>query len=326
MKFSKNLLTSAVTASVVALSGVQVANAEIELGSGMNVTGFLDMSFVYTDADGSPSERVFGVDQFEMDFSYTGSDGVSAMVNIEYGESGDDSGADETFVEEAYIAKQMSDQFSVKAGRFLSYSGWETEEPTGLFQYSAVGEDVGGNSYGGEFYGGYQQGVSAYFAGEKVDFMASFVNDAFNGVENDASTVGTEIGVAVHPSDALTAKLFYITNDDSNKYNFWTSYVVSNYTFALEYNMSDNADDSEADGYLLMANYAADSFGFTVRYHAWSKDDAAGNSMVDTSGITLAPSFAIGDNLLIVAEYRMDTDDVADADTNSFALEALFTF
>jgi hypothetical protein len=156
--------------------------------------------------------------------------------------------------------------------------------------------------------------------------MASFVNDAFNGVENDASTVGTEIGVALHPSDAFTAKLFYITNDDSNKYNFWTSYAVSNYTFALEYSMSDNADDSEADGYLLMANYAADSFGFTVRYHAWSKDDAAGNGMVDTSAITLAPSFAIGDNLLIVAEYRMDTDDLADADSNSFALEALFTF
>ena len=161
----KNLIAGAIAAGLA-----PAAYADIELGSGLSVTGFIDMSYTNVDVDGAPGTmRSSGIDQFETDFLYSGSNGVSAQVDIEYGVSGDD----DTFVEQAFITKAFSDKFSVKAGRFLSYSGWEAEEPTGLFQYSGTG-------YAPYFYGWYQQGVSAYYDGDKVDFMASVVNSAFD--------------------------------------------------------------------------------------------------------------------------------------------------
>ena len=45
----------------------------------------------------------------------------------------------------------------------------------------------------------------------------------------------------------------------------------------------------------------------------------------DGSAITLAPSYAVGDNLLLVTEYRMDSSDT-NGDSDAFAIEALFTF
>ena len=75
-----------------------------------------------------------------------------------------------------------------------------------------------------------------------------------------------------------------------------------------------------------MGNYAVGDFGFTVRYHAYEIEGPVGPAITEMSGITFAPSYAVGDNLLLVAEYRMDEDDVSNIDTNTFALEALFTF
>ena len=329
MNFAKKLLASSVAASVLAVSAIPAANAEIELGEGLSVGGFVDMSFNYIDTDGADSaEKVFGVDQVETDFFYKGSNGVSAQVDIEYGEGeGEDGGR--TFVEQAFVTKQINDQFSVKAGRFLSYSGWEAEEPTGLFQYSGTG-------YAPAFYGYYQQGASAYYDGGMVDFSVSIVNSLVDPVDDDTSALGTELGIALQPMEGLTAKLFYLTESDTDKVNFWTSYEVAGWTFALEYNTADYADGfkfdpadaytvADADGYLLMANYATGDFGVTVRYHDWSADDAAGTTVLENSAITLAPSYAIGDNLLVIAEYRMD-DNGAMADTDTFTIEVLFSF
>ncbi|MCR6653276.1 MAG: porin [Cellvibrionaceae bacterium] len=326
MKFNRKLLATSIAASMIAAASVPAAYAEIELGEGLSVSGFLDMSYVYSDADGVDStDKTFGIDQFEMDFFYAGSDGVSAQVDIEYGESGTGNGEDETFVEQAFITKKFNDQFSVKAGRFLSNSGWETEEPTGLYQYSGTG-------YGQYFYGGYQQGVSASYDVGAFQLMASVVNSAFDPVERDTTTLATELGVAISPVEGLTAKLFYIQDEETDLINFWTSYAVSSFTFAFEYNVGDYGDtlgleDVDGDGYLLMANYAVGNFGITVRYHDYSIEGSdAGQTITldENSAITISPSYKVGDNLLLVAEYRMD--EFGDQDVNTFALEALFTF
>lgn len=332
MKFTRKTLAGAIAAaSVVAATAVPSAYAEIKLAEGLNVSGFLDMSYSYVDADWAEgTDKQFGIDQFEMNFFYTGSDGVSAQVDIEYGESGTGEGEDETFVEQAFITKQFNDRFSIKAGRFLSYSGWETEEPTGLYQYSSTG-------YGSFFYGGYQQGISAYYDAGVFQIMASVVNSAFGPIERDTTSLGTELGLAITPVEGWTAKLFYIQDEETDLINFWTSYQVSNFTFAAEYNVGDYgdnfpindtfADNVDGDGYLLMANYAMGDFGITLRYHDYSiEGEIAGAETVfiENSAFTISPSYKVSDNLLLVAEYRMD--EFGDEDVNTFALEALFTF
>ncbi len=331
MKTTKKLLASAVAASLVTAATVP-AHADIELGEGLSVTGFIDMSFYSVDDDATDeTSHDFGIDQVETDFLYTGKDGVTAQVDIEY--SQDESGDETTFVEQAFITKDFGGGLSVTAGRFLSYTGWETEEPTGLYQYSATG-------YGGAFYGGYQQGVSAYYDTESVDFMFSVVNDAFNPNESDNEHLAIEAGVALSPAEGVTAKLFYVSDDEIDLINLWASYEVSGWTFAAEYNIADYGDAGtdlsealgleaalvaeEADGYLLMANYAWSDFGITARYHDWSTEDTAGATNHENSAITLAPSYAVSDNLLLVAEIRLDETD--DEDSTAIALEALFTF
>jgi hypothetical protein len=323
----KKCLIAGVAAAVTAAIA-PVASAEIALGEGLSVTGFVDMSYTSVDVDGAEGGKfnAFGIDQVETDFLYSGSNGVSAQVDIEFGEDMSDlTGEDHTFVEQAFITKQFNDQFSMKVGRFLSYSGWETEEPTGLFQYSGVG-------YAPYFYGYYQQGVSASYKTEKFAVMGSVVTDVFGyaggAIESDTDDLGYELGVAVMPIEGLTAKLFYMSDKktDRDVFNFWTSYAVGGFTFAGEYNDGDYGDDGKGDGFLLMGNYAMGAFGVTLRYHDWDIKDDLGVSESKVTGFTLSPSYKVGNNLLLVAELRKDDVKSGGGDVTSFALEALFTF
>lgn len=319
---SKKIIAGMVAALAAGVVSVPSSAAGIELGEGLSVTGFLDMSFTSYNPDGASTSNGFGIDQFETDFLYAGSHGVSAQVDIEYGENASDIiPGDDTFVEQAFVTKAFSDQFSVKVGRFLSYSGWETEEPTGLFQYSGTG-------YAPSFYGYYQQGVSAYYNGGKFALMGSLVTDVFayadGPIERNAKKPGYEVGLAIMPVEGFTAKAFYMSDDktDRDVLNVWASYSMHGFTFAGEYNDADYGAAGDGSGYLLMANYAKGPAGITVRYHDF--DDDARN-IHNASAITISPSYKVGDNLLLVGEFRMDESD-GNPDSNQFAFEMLFSF
>ena len=331
MKLNKTLGLAAASGLIASASFVPAANAQIELGEGFSATGFLDMSYFYSDVDGdTESDISFGIDQFEIDFMWAGNNGISAQVDVEYGTFSNDADGDEdteedvTFVEQAFVTKQMGDKFSVKAGRFLSYTGWETEEPTGLYQFSGAG-------YAGLFYGGYQQGISGMFDSDVVDVMFSFVNDAFDPANYDRESVEIEAGIAISPSELFTAKLFYTMDDgnDTDIINFWASVTPGNWTFAFEYNVADYDSAGEADGGLLMANVAVGNWGFTGRYSTFTLEDDLGNIIQENDAITLAAFVSASDNLTVVAEIRQDSDNFggpSDVDSTTAALEFLFTF
>jgi hypothetical protein len=309
MNFKKNLIAGAIAAGMV-----PAAHAEIELGSGFSVSGFLDMSYFNLDVDGADgTEKSLGIDQFETDFLFEGSNGISAEVDIEYGGT---STTPETFVEQAFVTKSFSDKFSLKAGRFLSYTGWETEEPTGLFQYSFAG-------YQPYFYGYYQQGVSALYDFGSVQLMGSVVNSAFDPSDYN-SDPDVEVGIGISPGENFTAKLFLIDEGEDSYANLWASYKVGKVTLAAEYVDRDIDTGGDGDGYLAMFNWASDIVGFTVRYVDYSIEDTL--APIETSSLTLSPSFKIGDKLLIVTEYRMDEYDAGGIDNNTAAVEALFMF
>ncbi|MCF2947946.1 porin [Paraglaciecola aquimarina] len=282
----------------------------------LTVGGFIDMSYVSTDYDGASSESVSGVDQVEFNIGYDFGNKLTATVDVEYKNSTD--GAN---VEQAYLSYAVSDNLSIKAGRFLSYSGWETEEPTGLFQYSGTG-------YAKYFYGYYQQGVSALYSGEKFAVAVSVVNDLAGPQSTDTEHPGIETMVAFMPTENFTVKGFYSVDGDTTMLNTWAAYSVDSLTLAAEYNSSEDTAGagSEADGYLLMANYGFESgLALTVRYHAFEVEDSVGTLLEDASAITISPSYAINDNLLIVTEYRMNSDEIF-GDSDMIAVEALVTF
>jgi hypothetical protein len=280
----------------------------------LSVSGFIDMSYLSIDADGAGSTHDSGIDQVELNFAYDFGNKLTATVDVEY-----QNAAEGVDIEQAFISYAISDNVSIKAGRFLSYSGWETEEPTGLFQYSGTG-------YAQYFYGYYQQGVSALYSGDKFSVAVSVVNDLAGPQATDTEHPGIETMVAFMPTENFTVKGFYSVDGDTKMLNTWAAYSADALTLAVEYNSSEDTAfaGSEADGFLLMANYAFESFGLTARYHDYEVEDAAGASFEDASGITISPSFSVNDNLLMVFEYRMD--EINDEDVNYLAVEALITF
>lgn len=322
---------SCIAAGIVMAAPVAQADG-FQLSEKLSVTGFIDMSLSKTDPDDGDSTTSSGLDQFEIDFLYDFGEGLTAQVDLEYQDNGS---GEEVDIEQAFISYAVNDALSVKAGRFLSYSGWETEEPTGLFQYSGTG-------YAAYFYGGYQQGVSAKYATSMFDVALSVVNDLgdLEGEARDSEDPGAELMLALHPVEGWTLKAFYMTDEldgtdeDTDLINVWTSYAIGDLTLAAEYNMSENAPaavgfagvGAEADGMLLMANYAWGKFGLTLRYHEWEVETDSGATAEEISGFTISPSYAVSDNLLIVTEYRMDDDDLNGGSTDSFAIEALVTF
>jgi hypothetical protein len=314
-----------------ALSMISAADAEIKINDMLTIGGFVDMSYVNMDPDTGADSTTATLDQFELNLMFDLTDKLSATVDLE-AQSDKVAGTDNEYttdVEQAYFTYALSDTFSMKAGRFLSYMGWETEDPTGLFQYSGAG-------YGGLFYGGYQQGVSALYSGGLFDVGLSVVDDIFQttGVSGNAENLAVEVMVAVYPSESLTFKGFFITDEDragttdTDIFNFWGSYAIGGFTFAAEYSMNDKdgATKSEADGFLLMGNYAWDKYGITLRYHGWETEDATGAKTLERSGFTIAPSMAVNDYLLLVAEYRTEDFDLGGVDYDQFALEALISF
>ncbi len=313
----RTLLSLALAAAVSA----PMANADdgFQLSEKLSVTGFIDMSWVYMDTDAG-SDQGAGLDQFEIDLLYKFDSKFSAQVDLEHKDDGDD-----VDLEQAFLTYQVNDAVSIKAGRFLSYSGWETEEPTGLFQYSGTG-------YAPIFYGYYQQGVSAMYKGNGFALAASVINDLDNPEATDSERPAYELMAAFMPSDSVTVKAFYSSdkldgaNVDKEKFNIWGSYAEGPLTLAVELNTAENSymAGTESDGYLLMGNYDFGSFGLTVRYHAWETEDSTGSTIIDADGITISPSVAISDNLLMVFEYRMD--DVNGVDVDTLAVEALVTF
>ncbi|WP_293746302.1 porin [uncultured Paraglaciecola sp.] len=300
-------------AAALLLGTITAAQAELSADN-LSVSGFIDMSYLSIGVDGAGSTHDSGIDQVELNFAYDFGNKLTATVDVEY-----QNAAEGVDVEQAFISYAISDNFSIKAGRFLSYSGWETEEPTGLFQYSGTG-------YAQYFYGYYQQGVSALYSGDKFAVAVSVVNDLAGPQSTDTEHPGIETMVAFMPTENFTVKGFYSVDGDTKMINTWAAYSADALTLAVEYNSSEDTAfaGSEADGFLLMANYAFDSFGLTARYHDYEVEDATGASFEDASGITISPSFSVNDNLLMVFEYRMD--EINDVDVNYLAVEALITF
>lgn len=326
MKTLRTTLTPIATTLLLALAAASSVQAD-DAKDKLSVSGFIDMSYLQVDRDGNETSHDYSIDQVEIDVAYDFGNKLTANIDVEY--QNNDEGVD---IEQAYISYAVSDDFSVKAGRFLSYSGWETEEPTGLFQYSGVG-------YAPYFYGFYQQGVSGLYNGDGFSAAISLVSDLAGPQSSDVEDIGVETMLAFMPTDEITVKGFYSfeglsgTDEETKLINLWASYADGPLTLAAEYNASENAPayvwggagvGSEATGYLLMANYAFENFGFTVRYHDWEIEDAAGAIFEDASGLTLAPNYAVNDNLLLVLEYRLD--EINDVDVDSFAIEALVTF
>ena len=109
--------TPVAAALLLSLGSMTGAQAEIT-SDNLSVSGFIDMSYLSIDVDGAGSTHDSGIDQVELNFGYDFGNKLTATVDVEY-----QNAAEGVDVEQAFISYAISDNLSIKAGRFLSYSG-----------------------------------------------------------------------------------------------------------------------------------------------------------------------------------------------------------
>ncbi len=125
---------------------------------------------------------------------------------------------------------------ALSAGRFLSSSGFEAAEPTGLYQYSTSKTLV---------YGGYQNGVNVAWTSPMIGIYAAVVSDLWVTAETDLmKSPGFEGQVSMTPAEGVTAKAAFLfqlydadlPGGDENQglLNVWGQYAKGAITAAAE--------------------------------------------------------------------------------------------
>jgi hypothetical protein len=310
--------------------GAASAFAEIKINDNLSTAGFLDMSIAGEAPDGGDATLRTSFDQFELDFMYKFG-GISARADVNAmpstdssalpGSGGKPGGNNSTvFLEQGFV-NWTNGGFGLTAGRFLSASGFEAAEPTGMFQYS-YSKTL--------FYGYYQNGVAVNYGTSLFGLYGAVVSDLWNPQEFEVlNSPGFEGQVSVMPVEGVTAKVAYLyqiiddtTNHDSQSLlNAWAQYAKGPLTVAAEFNMMSDwgAADYGGIGWLAMANYKiTDKIAATVRYSGNKFDDPAETD----SEITFSPSYAISGNWLVLAEVKQEIDKKS----TDYAVENTFSF
>lgn len=315
-------LTGVAAASALSMTA---ARAEIEINPNLSMSGFADMSAYNVSPDPGESTNDANLDQVELDFAAK-FDKVTGNVDLEWRTDGD------VTVEQAYVTYKFDEKSSFTAGRFLSYMGFEGDEPYKLFQYS----------YAYDFgipYAGYNDGVKYDYAEEKYSFGAALVSANYNRPGRQSDEFGTELKATFTPAPGWTIFAGYSLDkkesaSNINYYNLWVQYQKEKLTVAGEVGKLD--DDEAVSGlpshtfWLLMANYAvSDNFGITGRVSGQDVDDGGPSNIK----YTISPSYKITSNLLAVFEVSYtDYKDLDDGEgggldnSTLLAAELLFTF
>ena len=204
----------------LAIFAAQTVSAEVEF------SGFVDMSMFSDDGNASMS-----LDQFELDVSTDLGEGISARADVNaLGPTAP------IKLEQAFITYDTGAGLALTVGKFLSCTGFEAAEPTGLYQYSTSATLVYGGlsewtraaSYGADMFGLYGAVVSSVWDGAETDFSG------------DGSDVGFEAQVALMPIEGITAKAAWAKEAEQTLINVWGLFETGPLAIAAEVNsMSD---------------------------------------------------------------------------------------
>lgn len=307
---------------VAGILGMGITSAEIKVSDALSLSGFIDMSATAGVPDVGPKSVTASFDQFELDFMYTFSDKLGAQVDV------NSLGGGAVELEQAFLA-YAAGPATLYLGKFLSSTGFEASEPTGLYQYSTSKTFL---------YGNYQNGAAvAYTVSPLISLYGAVVGSVWDGTDTDLKSPGYEAQVSLTPLEGLTAKLAYaadidLAEDDggdtgvsvlSNQslVNVWVSYATGPVTVAGEVNylMDWGLANEQGLGYLVMVNYQlTDKLGITGRYSAIKLDSmgAADNE------VTVSPGYALSDAWFVLAEARYEPE----AKNTTFAVESLISF
>ena len=305
MKLKKEMIGIVAGAAMFASS----AHAEIPLTDDLSAYGYIDLA--YTDLDDGENLEG-GAAEFELGFAFTPEDSKwSAVAELSFLGTGDFGGGEDvdTQWETLTITYAYSDELSFTLGNILSYQGFETYDATGLFQYSAQGWDGAGHAY---VYS------AAYAYGASADYVADdYAFGLWIGEVDDE--LSYEFLAAFTGIDGLTAKFIYADDPGYETFNFWASYEIDAFTFAVEYTGTDYADDTELDAYMALVYYSFGDAGITLRYSDVEVDG------FEYTKFTISPSYSFSDNVFGLLEASF-IDEEGGENVTALAAELIYSF
>jgi len=305
----------------------------VEINENLSINGFIDGSISKTDQN-SGDEADWGLDEVEVNFLFNvGSvSGTVALDSQNIGGStttdsnGDThSDGDDIELEQAHFTYTLENGVSLTFGRYGSALGLEREDPAGLYTvsraYSSLFNlgDVDNNakeglrvSYAAE---AWTLGVSienpsgSIRGGGTKDDLDFEVALAFTGIEN------LNVGIGHFKDNQATAA------NEVDVTNVHATYRVGKALLGAEFTQRDTAT-VDLDATMFLVDYdVSDKLGVAVRYSSY---ESAANNDIDT--ITIAPNYAITDSLGAILEYSDVSNDTANSDSDTIALELTYTF
>jgi hypothetical protein len=342
----------------VAASSLSVG--EIVVNDFLSFEGFVNMSYVHSEADGgsdidSESENSFEVEELEISWLFD-FEPVTARIDIQY--EGNrrvaatyDDDADRVYIEQAFATYELGDGGAVTAGRYESMLGFEAREPSGLYQYStAYTSSITWGGWKMAYLPTYAQGVKYTrqlengFWGVSVQDSAFTVDEGRLGGSGESS-YAIELAGQIDYDNGLSYFVGGVFEDgsegDAYVLNTYVTLDLAAWILAAELNYADKDENSDAfdeSGYglqglsgLVMANFAYSEDASVTGRLSFADNDWTNYSNEFTLKYTFAHNYAFTDNLLLVTElsyadydYEDDSDD--DEDELSFAVELRFTF
>ena len=288
--------------TVTSLSAVEIGPT----GSGIELSGFVDLVYGHKDKDNS-----FETSQVELDLDFD-SGPVTFSADVDFTSAG-------TTLEEAVVTYAPGNGFSLSAGRQLSFVGFEAFDPINMYQISYAYDHSGGVQ---DIYDAYRDGVSASYVHDmfSVSVFAQYVEDDNASRPADEDT-GFEYAFAFTGVKNLTVKAIFADAPTYDVENYWASYTYGDLLVAVEHAEKDNDTGDDIEGFLVMGAYTVnDSLGLTLRY----SEEEIGTT--DYDKFTISPNYAISEDLLGVLEYSAQDSSVAGGDEDYFGIELLYTF
>jgi len=307
------------TASLVALAAT--ASADIKVNDYISLNGYAAAAATYSD-NSAPAKNVSTL------FN-SGSNELDSLKIAALGKYGDfggkvsllyipTRGGSNSGIQDIY-ATYTKEEFTVTAGKFLSYLGYEAFDPNNMTQLT----------YGTTIFA-----VPAYHTGAKVDYSTktwgagvAVIDSVFSGggfLQGDGNfkRVGSEAYITYTGIDKLTlwAGAAY---DDFNKnlvaaptpdvaiLDFWASYSLNaKTTLAAEF----DTEESVGKGYLAEVQYA-----FTDKFSGIARFSVKENAHGDTGTYyTLAPTYKVTSALSVRGEVSYA--DSAEATNGAYGL------
>jgi len=328
--------------SLIAAAAAMTAgslSADIQIGKGLTVGGFLDMTYGQTEQSSTVAGAAktktagFNVATAEIDFMMDFGNGLTSQVDLEGNIMTDNvtpaAGAgnnSEVAVEQARIDYAFG-QSTLTLGKFDTFIGLEGLEAPDLYQYS--------NSLTWGLEATQHEGIAYAYDGGMWNVAAALANGIYSDNGNGTNGSGKKLSYAFHagvaPTDSLSFNANYAigkeeagVNADVTLFTVDASYSNHGWTIGAEYVKHEaevvGTGDNETDAWMIMANYMfTERFGLTGRYSVADETAAAaGSKSAEAKEFTVAASYAFTPNWSGLIEYRSESVDGTNGSANAF--------